>query len=446
MKKTDYRRTQRQGKRQVDGKSQQPGSGRGRSGADGGRGRRQKRPAAGSVDEGGAVTLAATRDEVLAMMHDSLHSFATEMGVLVACQLLEQDVAELCGRRYERGVSRTVYRHGTQGGYVVLAGQKIAIDRPRVRAADDDGGEIELPTYAQLQDDHAMPESVLRRMAGGVSCRNYAGVIDLACEGFGVTKSSVSQQFIRASAARLKQFGERRFDDVRFVAIFIDGLDYAGQMMVCALGVTSDGSKQVLGLRQGATENTTVVKALLSELRDCGVATDQATLFVIDGPKALASAIKQVWGRYAIIQRCQVHKKRNVRAHLPKKHWKAVEQLKATQRWLKRINPDAASSLAEGLEQTVTVVRLKIGATLRATLSTTNPIESAFNTVRQLTGRVKRWRDGDMRLRWCACGLRRAEQAFHRVKGHRDLPKLIKVLTALAGPNQAELDNQRDTA
>ena len=376
---------------------------------------------------------------------------------------LEEDVAELCGRRYERGVSRGAYRHGWQGGYVVLAGQKIAIDRPRVRGLDGDGGEVELPTYARLQDDQAMPESVLRRMAAGVSCRDYAGVIDLACEGFGVKRSSVSQQFIRASIAQLQQFSGRRFDGMRLAAIFIDGLDFAGETMVCALGVASDGRKHVLGLRQGATENAAVVQALLSELRDRGVATDQATLFVIDGAKALRSAIKQVWGRYAIIQRCQVHKKRNVQAHLPKKYGKeldrrldeayaqsdydeAVKQLKATVRWLKQINPDAASSLAEGLEETVTVARLKIGKTLGATLSTTNPIESAFDTARQVTGRVKRWREGDMRRRWCACGLLRAERGFRRVKGHRDLPKLIKALNALAGTDQGELDKQRDAA
>ncbi len=177
--KTDYRKKHGQGKKQVHREGQV--AVRGRRSRLAGRRRERRGLGDGMVDEGGVVTLPATRGELLAMMRDSLHTFAVEMGVLVARQLLEEDVAELCGRRYERGMSRGAYRHGSQSGYVVLAGQKIAIDRPRVRGLDGDGGEVELPTYARRQDDQAMPESVLRRMAAGVSCRDYAGAIDLAC-------------------------------------------------------------------------------------------------------------------------------------------------------------------------------------------------------------------------------------------------------------------------
>ncbi len=392
------------------------------------------------------VQLPQGRDELIRMAQDSLHTFAVEMGLAIAGKLLDDEVGRLCGARYQRTEERTHTRFGRQQGLVTLAGQKLSIQRPRVRKTDGNG-EAKLEIYSLLKRDDAMPEAALRRMVRGVSCRDYEEVVDIACNGFGVKKSSVSRSFVRASAEAVQQLAERRFEDVRFAAIMIDGVAYAGELMVVALGITEGGEKRVLGLRQGATENTEVVTSLLEELRERGVATDQPTLFVLDGAKALHAGVKRVWGRKAIIQRCQVHKKRNVMAHVSQEHQEEVEQalhdawsesdydaaeakLNRLVRRLRKISPSAASSLAEGLEETITIIRLKAPKQLQKTLKSTNPIESAFNVVANLTRRVKRWRDGDMRERWCVAGLLRAEEKFNRVKGYKHIKQLLASLDA----------------
>ncbi|NIP69157.1 MAG: IS256 family transposase, partial [Planctomycetales bacterium] len=337
-----------------------------------------------------AVQLPLQRDELVELMQDALHSFATEMGLLIAAQLLEDEVTQRCGQRHERVADRSVTRHGRQQGVITLAGQKLHIERPRIRYTNG-VGEAELATYGLLQRDEAMPQATLKRLVRGVSCRDYEGVVDLAQAGFGVKKSSVSRGFVKASAQVVEEFSARRFEGTRFVAIFIDGVDYAGETMVCALGITADGTKRILGLRQGATENKRVVTALLEELTERGVDTDVPTLFVLDGAKALHAAVKATWGGRAVIQRCQIHKKRNLKAHLAQKHWpellrqlnaayyesdydRALQGLKTTARWLDRISPAAASSLREGMEETLTVIRLGIPERLRKTLASTNPI------------------------------------------------------------------------
>ena len=222
-----------------------------------------------------------------------------------------------------------------------------------------------------------MPRAVLRRMVRGVSTREYEHVVDMARDGFGVDKSSVSREFVRASAADVKALAERRFEGEHFAVVMIDGVEYAGETMVVALGITEDGTKRVLGLRQGATENAEVCTALLEDLRGRGLDTGRPTLFVLDGSKALHAAVKRVWGKNAVIQRCQVHKKRNIKAHVPEKHRPELERrlseayhetdyatakasLEGTARWLDRLNPDAAASLREGLEETLTVVKLGV--------------------------------------------------------------------------------------
>jgi putative transposase len=262
-----------------------------------------------------------------------------------------------------------------------------------------------------------------------------------------VARSCVSRGFVRASAAGVKALAERRLDGECFAAVMIDGVEYAGETMVVALGITEDGAKRVLGLRPGASENAVVVAALLEDLAGRGLDPTRPTLFVLDGSKALHAAVTRVWGRNAVIQRCQVHKRRNGKAHVPEKHGPelerrlseayhatayatAVTSLEATARWLERLNADAASSLREGLEETLTVVKLGVAGALRRTLATTNPIESALSVTRRVTSRVTRWRDGDMRRRWCVAGLLRAESKFRRVKGHRAMPSLIKALDA----------------
>jgi transposase-like protein len=406
------------------------------------------------------IQLVLDPEEVLAMLQDSMTDFATEMGLKVARLLLADEVNQRCGSRYQRVPERTVTRYGHQQGVVVIAGQKLPVQRPRIRYTQR-CGEAELENYGRLQSPDAMPQSVLRRLVRGVSCRDYEGVVDMAREGFGVKKSSVSRSFVKASAKEVRQLAERRFDGVRFPVIYIDGTPYAGETMIAAMGITEDGTKRLLGIRQGATENAAVCTALLEDLCGRGLDTSSPTLLVLDGAKALHAAVKRVWGQNALIQRCQVHKKRNVQQHLPQKHWQelarqlhaayhetdydqALKDLKTTARWLERLNPDAAASLREGMEETLTVVRLGVPELLRRTLATTNPIESAFSVAENVTSRVKCWRDGDMRQRWCTAGLMRAESKFRRVKGHRHMAQLLKALDRLVLGKG--LDNKRKIA
>ena len=405
-----------------------------------------KSAAAGKHNQGDGppIPLPFDRDHVQALMQHQLHGLATELGLLMAVQFLEEEVNQRCGPRYQRQPDRALTRYGHQRGVVTLAGQKLPIAKPRVRKTAGQG-EVELTTYAALQRDDAMPEAALRRLVRGVSCRDYEEVVERAAAGFGIGKSSVSRAFVRASAAEVERLTQRRFDGTRFLAVFIDGVDYAGETMIVALGVTEQGEKRILGLRQGATENAAVCRSLLEELRDRGLRTDQPTLFVLDGAKALSKAVKDVWGKQAVTQRCQQHKLRNVKAHVPEERWAEVKrrldeayrqtsyaqakaQLQTTIKLLERISPDAAASLREGWEETLTVVRLGVAEPLRRTLATTNPIESALSVAQTVTARVKRWREGDMRQRWCAAGLLRAESKFRRVRGHRHLGELKKAL------------------
>lgn len=274
-------------------------------------------PAVPIVASGREIQLSLDRDELLGLMQDSLESLALKLGMLVASSLLEDEVTRLCGPRHERQPHRTHTRYGHQRGTATLAGQKIPIARPRVRRTDG-GGEVPLETYARLQSPEAMAEAVLRRMVRGVSTRDSRDVIDLTRDGFGIQKSSVSRDFVRASAAQLKALAERRFDGTHFPVILIDGVEYAGETMIVAAGITADGAKRVLGLRQGATENAAVCVALLEDLQARGLDTSRPVLLVLDGARALHAAAKRVWGQDGVIQRRQVHKKRNVKAHVPR--------------------------------------------------------------------------------------------------------------------------------
>jgi transposase-like protein len=409
--------------------------------------RRERAAARHSLEEVidlGPVQLPLGPEALQAMLSEELHSFAIDLGLLVAGRFLEAEVTRLCGERYQRQPDRQHTRYGHQPGFVTLAGQKAKIQRPRVRQAGG-GAEVDLPLYQALQSPEAMPEAALKRLVRGVSTRNYEEVVDLARDAFGVKKSSVSRAFVKATAAAIHELSSRKLDQERFLAIFLDGVDYAGETMLVALGLTETGEKTVLGLRQGASENAAVCTALLEDLRERGLDTSQPILAVIDGSKALAAAVKRVFGQKVVVQRCQIHKRRNIEAHLPEKHhdelrrllnaaWhetdyeRARKQLLTTVRWLERLNPAAANSLREGLEETLTVVKLQLPELLRRTLATTNPIESALSVTRTVTARVTHWRDGDMRLRWCTAGLMRAEQKFRRIKGFRHLIELTRAL------------------
>jgi putative transposase len=364
-------------------------------------------------------------------------------GLKIIRAVIEDEVTRRVGPRHHPGAERGCVRWGQQPGYVVFGGQKVAVERPRVRTRG--GEEVQLDSYARLQHDGRRQRAVREGIVAGLSTRSYRRAVESVLEGYGIEKSSVSRQFVQASAGQLKKLYERRLEKLDLVAILIDGIHLDKQVLVVALGIETSGKKQVLGLWQGATENTTVVKELLEDLVARGLHPEKRYLFVIDGAKALRAGIERVFGGRAEVQRCQIHKRRNVKEHLPKSaqgdtdrrirnayamtgYAEAKAELEKIFRQLERINPSAAHSLEEGLEETLTVHRLGVGTLLRQTLASSNPIESCLSTVERVARNVKRWRAGDHALRWTATGLLEAEQKFRRVKGYRELDRLQRKL------------------
>lgn len=405
-------------------------------------------------EAGKDFVLRLNRAEVERLVWQELHRSALGVGALVISELLEQEVEQLCGSRRRRSEQRRAHRYGSQGGYVVIAGQKIRLERPRLRSTDGKR-EVELTIYRRLQQLDVIDATVMGRLMRGVSCRSYAGVVDTICQSVGLSRSSVSRAFIRKSEQRVGEFLARRFEGVRLLAILIDGVQFKGQTMIVAIGVTADGTKRVLSAREGATENARVCVDLLEELRQRGVATDRPTLFVLDGSKALRTAVKRVWGANAIVQRCRLHKIRNVRSYVPNRFWpellhglraayaesdvmRARKRLQTIAKWLDRVAPAAARSLREGLDETLTVRALRLPPKLARALFTTNLIESPFDRIRSVTRRITRW-SGDMRLRWCISGLVEAEARFIRISGADQISHLAAALDRQLHSNQENI-------
>jgi transposase-like protein len=378
-------------------------------------------------------------DLILEMKHD-IEAVSAELGLKIMHRYMEQEIERRCGP----WGGQSHYRHGTQPGYVVFHGRKVALQRPRLRRKA--AGEAALESYRLFQQDGRMQRAVARKLIRQVSTRNDAGAIEDCLEGYGIGKSSVSRHWKMATAAELEKLCQRPVP-ARLVALLLDGQSFRGEPLIVALGVDEQGHKHVLGLWHGATENSTVARALLADLRERGLDTERALLVVIDGAKALYKAVKEVFGERALIQRCRVHKLRNVLEHLPKEKqrqaaWRlrgawakpsaqaALQELRATVKWLDPISPSAARSLEEGLEETLTLHRLGINELLRQSLSSTNLIESCFSRTAAWTRRVKRWRNGQMVMRWGAAALLVAEAGFQRVRGYAHLPGLKAALVA----------------
>ena len=381
--------------------------------------------------------------EVWEELQAEVERLTGEAGLQILRALLEDEVRQRVGPPYQPTPGGANRRWGRQPGYVVFGGQKIALQRPRVRTRE--GEEVELENYRRLQQDERMQRAVCERLVCGLSTRKYRRAVQTVIEGYGIQKSSVSRHFVRATAEQLRALCERRLEELKLVALLIDGVEFAGQVMVVALGVAEDGTKHVLGLWQGATENAAVVKALLEDLVERGLDRTRRYLFVLDGSKALRAGVERVFGEQAEVQRCQMHKIRNVIDHLPeggRADWRrrmrnayamtdytaAKAALEKLWRQVCEINPSAARSLEEGMEETLALHRLGVGTVLRRTLSTTNPIESCLATVRHVTRNVKRWQGGDHIARWTAAGLLEAEKKFRRVRGYRELAELGRKL------------------
>jgi transposase-like protein len=331
---------------------------------------------------------------------------------------------------------------------VMLSDRKLQVQRPRLR--DKNPGkskEVEIPAYAAMHNQPRLSARMLDILMRGVSSRQYKGVIPQMADTVGVSKSSVSRQMIEASEAEVEVLLSRRFDDVKLVILYIDGMMFGDHIMIGAVGVDIDGNKHVLAIREGATENATVVKELLEDLVARGVKPEQKRLFVIDGSKALRAAINAVFGSHQPVQRCRAHKLRNVVDHLPKDQkdqvksvlraaWKmeakaGMARLKKLAEWLEREYPSAAASLLEGLEECFTINRLDIPPSLHRCLATTNLIESPHSGVRMRTRRVCRWRDGGMVKRWMASAFLATEKNFRKMMGYRDLWALEAILNGL---------------
>lgn len=393
-----------------------------------------------------AVQLVLPMAEAVGWLRQGVGELIRQAGLQIIGLLMEEEVRELVGERSQPQVERTANRWGRERGFCVVMGQKVPIQRPRVRSTDD--REVRLGSYELFHRGEPLTETVWEKLMLGLSTRKYGQAVRQFTEAYGLEKSAVSEHFIEASRAKLKQMMERRLDKLRFCALLIDATPFEGQQMVAALGIGQDGRKTILGLRQGATENATVVGELLGDLMTRGFDFTVPRLYVLDGGKALHAAVKKYAGESAPIQRCQVHKRRNVLDHLPDEHKPLVAKrlneayamedyaaakhaLNGLHRELMDFNPSAARSLAEGLEETLTVHRLHIPPLLRQTLASTNIIESAFSVVEKVCANVKRWHPGDQRERWVGSGLLVAEKQFRRVKGHKLIPLLLRQMESL---------------
>ena len=383
--------------------------------------------------------------ELVGAAREGLLALSVGVGLRVVHELMEAEVDEVVGPKGKWNAQRTASRHGHEDGSMTLGGRRVPVSRPRARSVD--GKELAITTYEYFADRDPLQRAVMDRMLAGVSTRRFARVGEPVGEAVeqrasSKAKSTVSEMFIERTRSALGELMARRLEDVRLAVMMLDGLEIAERTHVVALGISTEGVKIPLGLWEGSTENATLARTLLADLVDRGLDPEQAILFVIDGGKALRRAIRDVFGEHALVNRCHRHKERNVTDLLPEHDrdqvrarmraaWSLTDPELAKQRLellageLDRTWPDAAGSLREGLDDTLTLMRLGISGQLAKTLCSTNPCESMIEIVRYTQRNVKRWRDGDMRKRWTAAGMLVAEQQFRRIIGYRDLAKLV---------------------
>jgi transposase-like protein len=383
-------------------------------------------------------------DELIAGARQDIEAFAAELGLTIIQRVMEAEIGQKVG---PWGQQKT-HRHGHQPGYVIYGGRKVSLERPRLRSREDK--EVALASYQAFQKDGKLQQAVARQLSRQCSTRDYEGAIDGCLKGYGIKRSSVSRHWKAATAKELEALMERRVPKDLLV-LMIDSKFFGGDCLVAAIGIDLQGRKHVLGLWHGATENSTVVKGLLEDLVSRGLESERKMLIVLDGAKALRKAVQMVLGEQGLVQRCRIHKLRNVLDQLPeekkaqagwrlrsawaKKDPKAAEkELRQTAKWLEASWPMAAASLLEGLEETLTVQRLNLHPTLCRSLSSTNLIENCFAQAAHRTHQVKRWDGPRMILRWTAAALLSAEKRFNRIKGCEQLTDLEKVLRELETP------------
>jgi transposase-like protein len=371
--------------------------------------------------------------------------------------LLRSSAMERAGAKTPGRISGEVRWYGSQMGRLPWGDRQVRLRRPRLR---DRSGEVAIPAYECLKRNPKAGARLRRLVMAGVSTRNYAEVVPPMAETVGISKSAVSRRLVEAAKAAMAALAERKFDELDILAVYIDGIRIAGEMIVVALGLDATGEKHLLGLKPGDTENAQVVKALLADLAERGLRQDKKRLFIIDGAKALRSAILSVYGEAALIQRCRTHKVRNVleniadrgtrdqTAAVMRAAFKASSAKEGKQKlvthaaWLKNEHRDAAASLMEGIEEMFTVNDLGLTPALIRCLGTTNIVENPNGTLRRITRRVSRWRDRDMIERWAALAYLEAERRFRKIQGCRDLWILAQAL----GRNEQRVDRHSKAA
>src|SRR3954449_13405130 len=400
--------------------------------------------------------------ELAGAAKEGLLALSVGVGLGVLHELMEGEVDAIVGPKGKHNPQRSAVRHGHGDGEVTLGGRRVPVSRPRARTA---GGEqeIELGTYAHFAARDRLTDVMLERMLAGVSTRRYARTgepvgseVDEIARS--TSKSAVSREFVSRTRENLIELMSRPLSDLRLAVLMLDGIELKGRCCIVALGIDVEGVKHPLGLWDGSTENATVATTLLANLVERGLDVEQGVLVVLDGAKALRKAVRDVLGVHTPVQRCIRHKERNVLEHLPERDrppvrrrlraaWalddldRALDQLRTLAGELAHTHPGAAASLREGMEDTLTVTRLKVRGRLKRTLASTNPCESMIETVRRTSRNVKRWQSGDMCLRWTAAGMLEAERQFRKIIGYRDLAKLALAVERdlNARPNQEEV-------
>lgn len=385
--------------------------------------------------------------DLLVDTRTELLELAIRSGMKVFATMLEEDRLAICGPRYAHEPDREASRAGRVASAVVLGGRKVSVARPRVRA---NGREVALPTFQTMAATDPLHRRAVEQMLVGVATRQYARSLEPAPEGVttrSTSKSAVSRHFVTRTAAQLAAWRSTALDGLDLVALLIDGLHIGEHCIVVALGIDQTGQKHALGLWDGSTENAAVSQSLLADLQSRGLRTDRSLLIILDGSKALYKAVTQTFGAAAWIHRCQVHKLRNILEHLPEgqRPWVRAIVLRAHRhtdvavarrllqdlaRRLEDRYPSAAASVREGLEETLTILTLGLSDRLRQSLATTNAIESMISRTRHVKRNVKRWRGGQMVLRWTAAAVLEAVKGFRRLKGHKDMPTLVAALRA----------------
>jgi transposase-like protein len=387
--------------------------------------------------------------EIAADVREGLLALAVGTGLQVMATMMEADVTAVAGPRGRHDADRVAVRHGSERGSVTLGGRRVPVTRPRVRAADG-SGEMPVPSYELFSATEVLGRMTMERMLAGLSTRRYGVGLEpvgarVEAASTATSRSAVSRRFIAATETALADLLARPLGGLELVALMVDGVHFGEHLCVVALGVDIDGTKHPLALVEGSTENTTIVRGLLVGLRERGLDTTAPILAVLDGAKALTAAVREVFDA-PIIQRCQLHKIRNVRDHLPERLRGPVEtrmrtayhaasaldaqaQLEALAKELDKTHPGAAGSLREGLAETLTVLALQVPPTLARTLRSTNAVESMISICRDHAKNVKNWQDGTMALRWCAAGMIEAGKQFRRVNGRLHLPALQAALT-----------------